>query len=146
MKTGANMTDKQALPTEMLLPAAKIVSREIAAAIAPYGLAPAQYAMLNLLGEQGVLRPSVIARRLDIEASTTTNTINRSVRDGFIEREADPHSSKSVTITLSQKGRDILETARDSVAGVEAKALSGLEDDQLEMAQEVLARIIANLK
>lgn len=140
------MTENKALPTELLLPAAKIVSREIAAAIAPYGLAPAQYAMLNLLGEQGVLRPSVIARRLDIEASTTTNTINRSVRDGFIEREADPHSSKSVTVRLSVKGRGILEDARQSVASVEVKALSGLKDDQLEIAQEVLFRIIANLK
>lgn len=140
------MTEKQALPTKLLLPAAKIMSREIAAAIAPYGLAPAQYAMLNLLGEQGVLRPSIIARRLDIEASTTTNTINRSVRDGFIEREADPHSSKSVTVRLSEKGRSILEDARQSVAGVEAKALSGVGDDQLETAQRVLARIIANLK
>ena len=140
------MTNNKTLPTELLLPAAKIVSREIAAAIAPYGLAPAQYAMLNLLGEQGVLRPSVIARRLDIEASTTTNTINRSVRDGFIERATDPHSSKSVTVKLTEKGKGILEDSRQSVAGVEAKALSGLKDDQLEIAQEVLFRIIANLK
>ncbi len=140
------MTENKALPTELLLPAAKIVSREIAAAIAPYGLAPAQYAMLNLLGEQGVLRPSVIARRLDIEASTTTNTINRSVRDGFIERATDPHSSKSVTVKLTEKGKGVLEDSRQSVAGVEAKALSGIEEDQLDMARQVLERIIANLK
>ena len=140
------MTENKALPTELLLPAAKIVSREIAAAIAPYGLAPAQYAMLNLLGEQGVLRPSVIARRLDIEASTTTNTINRSVRDGFIERATDPHNSKSVTVNLTEKGKGVLQDARQAVAGVEAKALSDIEGDQLDMARKVLERIIANLK
>lgn len=140
------MTDTQAISTEFLFPAAKILGREIAAALGPFGLAPAQYAMLTLLGDHGDMRPSVIARRLDIEASTTTNTINRSVRDGFIEREVDPHNSKSVTVRLSPKGKKILKDARQAVRGVERRGLSGLREDQLMTAQEVLSRIIANLK
>ena len=74
--------------TRVVLPAARIATREIAAALAPLGLAPAQFAMLDLLGREGDMRPAQIARRLDIETSTTTNTLSRTER-GWLDRAQD---------------------------------------------------------
>jgi len=132
--------------TRVVLPAARIATREIAAALAPLGLAPAQFAMLDLLGREGDMRPAQIARRLDIETSTTTNTLSRTERDGWIERRTDPNNSRMVTISLSPKRRAILTDARTVVQIVEDKAVNGADEADLKTTKAVLIKAMGNLK
>lgn len=140
------MSDDPDFLTEMVLPLARIASREIAAALAPLGIAPAQFAILDLIGRHGGMRPATIARRLDIESSTTTNTLKRTERDGFIQRQIEPNASRMVIITLSDKGKSVLIDARAAVQDVEAWALAGTAPEDLKVARKSLARAIANLK
>ncbi|TGD41797.1 MarR family transcriptional regulator [Pseudotabrizicola sediminis] len=140
------MTDERGFLTNLVLPAARIASREIAAALAPLGLAPAQYAILDLIGRHGGMRPAMIARRLDLETSTTTNTLQRTERDGFIDRQTEPNNSRMVLISLSEKGKTVLVDARVAVQDVEARALAGTAPENMEGARVILARVMANLK
>lgn len=140
------MSGEQDFLTRVVLPAARIATREIAAALAPLGLAPAQFAMLDLLGREGDMRPAQIARRLDIETSTTTNTLNRTERDGWIERKTDPNNSRMVIISLSPKGRAILTDARMAVQIIEVKALHGTDEADIEKARAILTSVMAKLK
>lgn len=140
------MTRERDFLTSVLLPAARIATREIAADLAPLGLAPAQFAMLDLLGREGDMRPAQIARRLDIETSTTTNTLSRTERDGWIERRTDPNNSRMVIISLSPKGRAILEDARTVVQIVEEKAIHGTHAVDIKKAQAVLTNVMGRLK
>ena len=140
------MTDERRFLTDLVLPAARIASREIAAALAPLGLAPAQYAILDMIGRHGDMRPAMIARRLDLETSTTTNTLQRTERDGFIDRQTEPNNSRMVLISLSEKGKAVLVDARVAVQEVEARALAGTAPENMEAAREFLARLMANLK
>lgn len=140
------MSREQDFLTKVVLPTARIATREIAAALAPLGLAPAQFAMLDQLGREGDMRPAQIARRLDIETSTTTNTLSRTERDGWIERRTDPNNSRMVIISLSPKGRAILEDARTVVQIVEEKAIHGTDDADLKKAQAVLTNVMGRLK
>jgi len=140
------MTDERRILTDLVLPAARIASREIAAALAPLRLAPAQYAILDMIGRHGDMRPAMIARRLDLETSTTTNTLQRTERDGFIDRQTEPNNSRMVLISLSEKGKTVLVDARVAVQEVEARALAGTAPEDMETAREFLARLMANLK
>ena len=74
--------------TRVVLPAARIATREIAAALAPLGLAPAQFAMLDLLGREGEYapcsdRPSSGHRNLNHHRIPSAEL----ERDGWIERK-----------------------------------------------------------
>jgi DNA-binding MarR family transcriptional regulator len=132
--------------TQTLLMAAKVLGREISLVLGPFRLAPAQFAVLDLIGREGELRPSVIARKLDIESSTTTNTINRCERDGFLTRDVDPNNSKSVNVRLTEKGKAILEKARAAIADVEKRSLAGIPDEDVQAAKRVMMKMADNLK
>ena len=140
------MSDERDFLTGYVLPAARVASREIAAALSPLGLAPAQYAVLDLLGREGDMRPAQIARRLDIETSTTTNTLNRTEKGGWIERRTDPNNSRMVVISLSPKGKAILADARAAVHSVEFRVADAEYEADLKSAREILKKVIMELR
>jgi len=140
------MSDEHDFLTGYVMPAARVASREIAAALSPLGLAPAQYAVLDLLGREGDMRPAQIARRLDIETSTTTNTLNRTEKGGWIKRRTDPNNSRMVVISLTDKGKAILADARAAVQSVEIRVAEGEYDGDLKGAREILKKVITELR
>jgi DNA-binding MarR family transcriptional regulator len=114
----------------ILIPAARIAEREIAEALVPLNLAPAQFAIIDLLDRTGDLRPAAIARALDVETSTITLNLKRAERDGLISRMPDPDDTRSILISLSPDGHARVPAARLAMKAVEDRLTEGLSVDQ----------------
>ena len=140
------MTDDRNIATELLVIAARGVSKSMSDALRPHGLAPAQFGILDLLDREGTLYPSTIARTLGIETSTTATTLKRTEAHGFITREPDPADARGVVVKMTPKGQAVLPSARESVRHVEARALKELNDDDQRTLKALLGQIIMNMK
>ncbi|MDP2081513.1 MAG: MarR family transcriptional regulator [Pseudotabrizicola sp.] len=119
----------QAPLISLLILAARIVEREFAEALAPFSLAPAQFAIIDLLDRTGDLRPAVIARALDVETSTITLSLKRAERDGLVSRVPDPTDARSILISLCPDGLDRLLPARKAMTAVEDRLTEGLTQE-----------------
>ena len=104
-------------------------------AVGRHGLTFARYEALVLLAfsRRGSLSMSRIGQRLMVHPTSVTNIVQRLVRQGLVERDANPADGRGRLATITAAGRDVMEAAtRDLVAtGFSLDALSPAEHEQL---------------
>jgi DNA-binding MarR family transcriptional regulator len=79
----------------------------------PYGLTFARYEALVLLhfSTSGELPLSIIGERLMVHPTSVTNTIDRLVAQGFVERRPNPRDGRGVLARLSPEGGKVVKKA-----------------------------------
>ena len=87
------------------------------AILKPHGLTFARYEALVLLhfSRSGSLPLSVIGRRLMVHPTSVTNTIDRLVADGLVERRPNPLDGRGVLAGITPAGREIVAAATDDL-------------------------------
>jgi DNA-binding MarR family transcriptional regulator len=68
-----------------------------------------QFYMLMRLYHKGGCGISDISSYLDVSAAAASQLVDRLVREGFLERAEDPHDRRAKQVTLSPKGRALIE-------------------------------------
>lgn len=74
--------------------AAQAVSRAARDRLAPHGVTPVQYAVLQVLWEHDGLNGVEIGQRLVLDSATTTGVIERLVKQGLVVRRPDPRDRR----------------------------------------------------
>jgi DNA-binding MarR family transcriptional regulator len=87
------------------------------AILKPHGLTFARYEALVLLhfSRAGELPLSIIGERLMVHPTSVTNTIDRLVGQGFVERRPNPRDGRGVLAWLTAKGREVVKRATDDL-------------------------------
>jgi DNA-binding MarR family transcriptional regulator len=121
--------------------AQQLLMARIDATLKPFALSFARYEMLRLLGftRQGRMPMASAIARLQVHPTSVTNTVDRLVRDGLLEREPHPIDGRAAMLVLTPAGRELVERATDAlnVLVFSDAALTG--DDMTELVR-VLAR------
>lgn len=124
---------------------ARLFARELAEAVRPLGLAPAQFmVLLELWREEGLTQKDLVGR-LDVEQATMAATLARMERDGLIERRPDQADARARRIQLTARARALQEPALSAAKNVNARALAGFSDDEREVLLCGLRRIVGAL-
>lgn len=124
---------------------ARLFARELAEAVRPLGLAPAQFmVLLELWREEGLTQKDLVGR-LDVEQATMAATLARMERDGLIERRPDQADARARRIQLTAQARALQEPALATAKGVNARALAGFSEDEREVLLSGLRRIVGAL-
>lgn len=138
------MTDPGALASQLrssLLHASRILRRERA----NDQLSQGQLSILGGLHVCGPMTPSQLADRERVRPPSITRATNALEKAGLIVRIPDAEDRRSVTVALTDAGRDIVCTTRAQRNRYLAKRLERLTDeerDQLAIAAELINRII----
>jgi DNA-binding MarR family transcriptional regulator len=79
----------------------------------PHGLTFARYEALVLLhfSRSDELPLSIIGERLMVHPTSVTNTVDRLVAQGFVERRRNPRDGRGVLARLTDAGRTVVEQA-----------------------------------
>lgn len=77
------------------------------------GLSLAQYTALAILQETGEMTMGAIAEALGVTMGAGTNIIDKLIRGGHTSRERDTGDRRLVTVTITDKGRQVLEQVVD---------------------------------
>jgi DNA-binding MarR family transcriptional regulator len=74
---------------------------------------------------------SELARRLAVGESAATATADRLVRQGLVERQADPNDRRVVLLALSASGRSLVDAVHRAATSKMRRMLDVLSDSQL---------------
>jgi DNA-binding MarR family transcriptional regulator len=106
----------------------------VAAALGSVGLTPALFALLNVVGAREGAIQQELGSVMGIDPSTMVSLIDQLEGAGLARRRPSPRDRRAREVTITPKGRRVLERGRKAAAGVEdelLRGLSGAERDQL---------------
>lgn len=130
------------LTTEVLTALARRTSFEFAGQLAPLGLTPAQFSVIDFLFTSGGSSTQAeIARSVGVEQPTMAATLRRMERDNLIVRVADPSDGRqsfvSPTTAVKRKRAKLLAAHHR----VEATMLSALDESERLELHRLLSKI-----
>ena len=121
-------------------------NRLITQKIPELGLLPGQPKVLECLLEQDGQSPRDIGRRCSIDKSTMTSLLNKMEQQQLIVRQAHPQDRRSVTVRLTQAGREKARAVRDICAGADALAWGDISPALRDGVIQGLNVVLANLE
>ena len=130
------------------------LSKQLERALADVDLSLPQYRILGMLAE-GASMPSALAERLAVRRPTVTAVVDGLVARGLVERSPADDDRRSVTHTLTAKGKRLLAKADAAADGRLVAIAESLDDaestaralDGLELWRSALrAHFVAHLE
>jgi len=113
--------------------AAAWLSKQLELALVDVELSLPQYRLLGMLAE-GSSMPSALAERLAVRRPTITAVVDGLVARGLVQRSPGGDDRRSVTHTLTTKGKHLLARA-DSAVDARLVAIAGSLDDPVSTHQ-----------
>lgn len=95
-------------------------------------LTPSQASALATIERHGPLTPSELAEIERVKRPTATRVLRCLLDDGLVERQADPSDGRSALVSISPRGRLLLQRLRSRKTAYLAKRLHDLDPDELE--------------
>lgn len=83
------------------------VTQSVKQRLAPYGVTPAQYALLKVLWEEDNQSGAELGDRLLLDSATMTGLLDRLELAGLVERQSHASDRRVNRIVLTNRGRDL---------------------------------------
>jgi DNA-binding MarR family transcriptional regulator len=115
-------------------------------AFASHGLESWEFDVLSALRRAGPpfqLTPGALLRATLVTSGTMTNRIDRLEDAGLVRREPDPRDRRGVLVTLSARGREVVDAALTDLLDREQSLLAGLAEDQRRVLADLLRTLLA---
>jgi DNA-binding MarR family transcriptional regulator len=116
----------------------------IAEALASIGLTPALFGLLNVLGAREGAIQQELGSAMGIDPSTMVSLIDELERAGLAKRRPHPTDRRAREVTITPKGRRLLERARRMAAQVEDEVLRGLTATERRELLALLRRALSS--
>jgi len=114
-------------------------------AFAAHGLESWEFDVLSALRRAGPpfqLTPGALLRATLVTSGTMTNRIDRLASAGLVYREPDPSDRRGVLVTLSERGRSVVDAALTDLLDRERALLAALSDDQRLLLADLLRTLL----
>jgi MarR family transcriptional regulator, organic hydroperoxide resistance regulator len=119
-------------------------NRQLAAALEPVGLTPAQSEVLRILGENAPMTLSAVGSMLVCESGTNpSRLVDKLVAAGLVERSPGRVDRRQVLLTLTPSGERAEAAVREIEEGV-YEYLDAALGEQLDALTTTLRRIVAD--
>jgi DNA-binding MarR family transcriptional regulator len=114
----------------------------IAEALESIGLTPALFGILNFLGAREAAIQLEIATAMGIDPSALVSLIDELERAGLAKRRPHPKDRRAREVTLTPKGRRLVERGRRMASRVEDEVLQGLSVTERRDLMKLLRRAL----
>ena len=122
---------------------ARIMQARVESVLAPEGLTRMMWLVLTGLGEDGVTTPSDLADYIGITRPATSRLLARMEGAGFVVRSGSAADGRSVSVALTDRGREVLARLRPQVDAVLARFTAKLDPAALAGLIDSLGRLAA---
>ena len=113
--------------------------------LATHGLSIAMWRVLAVLSSNGGQRQIDLAGLTSIDASTLSRLVTRLVRMGLVSRTRSRTNSREVLVSLSAKGRAIVDRLIPAALNLEGALGRGLSQRDAAIVKRALRRMFANV-
>lgn len=107
-----------------------------------FDLTARQYAVLTTIAHQEGLSQTDLVRLTGIDRSTLADVVQRLLRRGFIQRERTSQDGRTYAVTLSEEGRDLLDSIKPYARRADRTVLACLGDEDGKTAAQILSRLL----
>jgi DNA-binding MarR family transcriptional regulator len=105
------------------------------------GLSMPQFSVLMRLYHRGGCGISDISEQLDATPAAASQMVDRLLKEGWVERAEDPNDRRAKQVTLSAKGRALIENGMEARNRWTASLLAYLPADQHAKITEALRQL-----
>ncbi len=116
---------------------------------AAYGLNAASFDVLATLRRAGppyALSPGDLMASTLVTSGTMTHRIDQLEKAGLVERLRNPDDGRGFLVSLSPKGRDLIDEVVTDHVQTQAELVAGLSDAQRAQLDELLRRFLAGFE
>lgn len=107
----------------------------------PSELSLPQYQLISALGDLSEARIGELAEAGGVAPPTATRMLDCLERDGIVERSPAPEDRRAVVVTLTSKGRKLLQRKRAAVARKRRALFESLSPEEREQAIALMDRL-----
>ncbi|MET9252463.1 MarR family transcriptional regulator [Streptomyces sp. NPDC003717] len=115
-------------------------------AYARYGVSRGEFDVLATLrraGEPYTLSPRQLSGTLMLTTGGMTGRLDKLERAGLLRRSPDPHDRRGLQVTLTDRGRELIDEAVGAGLAEQTAALSSLDRDRAEALAGLLRELLA---
>ena len=134
--------DSSLIALRRIVRATELFGREIRQTT---GVTPAQFRVLQIIGEQGYSTAKAISLRMRVSQGTITSFVDKLVRDGLVLREKSSQDRRQTNILLTDAGRQVLTEAPDPLQQRCVRKFNAMADGEPAMPEAGLERVAAML-
>jgi DNA-binding MarR family transcriptional regulator len=113
----------------------------LAERLAPLGLRPKHFALLNIVAVEEGISQQKLGERLTLEPSGIVPTIDELEAQGLLERRRDPEDRRRYALYLTPDGQAKLAEACKAAAQRANELLRPLDEREVEVLHDMLSRI-----
>ena len=129
----------------LLMKAHVNLNRWILNEAAELGLSPGQPKVLEYLMEWGESNQKTIADYCEIEQATVGSILTRMERDGLIVRTQREGNRRSLYVSLTPKGRKMVERMAEVFRQADALAAAGLSEEERALLPVLLEKVYCSV-
>lgn len=101
--------------------------------------------ILFVLAQKDGITQLDIVKSTGLKAPTVSISLQKMEKDGYVVRTPDNYDLRSVRVILSEKGRDIYNSAVSYIQKSESKIMKNISVREAEMLTDILQKIYNNL-
>ena len=106
---------------------------------------PGQGALLSSLLDKGSMNQSELCRKLEVSAAAVAVSLRRLEQQGLLYREQNPNDLREKVLSLTPLGEKMALDLRKAIHKVEAHAMAGFTEEELDTLEGYLKRIMTSL-
>ncbi|MEO9328115.1 MarR family winged helix-turn-helix transcriptional regulator [Gordonia aurantiaca] len=115
--------------------------------LAPLGITRTEFDVLGALARSDIpLRASEVTSVTGISGASTTKNVERLVSMGLVERRRLERDGRVVLLSLTEKGRTLVDEQFPRRIAAERQMLDGLDDDEIATLTDLLRRVARNVE
>lgn len=107
------------------------------------GITMRRYIALTYLREHGLVPQQGMCETMGMDANNLVLLLNELEQAGYARRTRDPSDRRRHLVEITSAGRRALRKAERAQEGIEDEVLSGLDADERQTLQELLAKALA---
>ena len=123
-----------------------LVERRWAEALAPFGISPGEYRVLDVLVERGPLSAVDISPHVTLDQSLISRTVQRLYEKRLVSRRRSRTDRRNVTLRATPAGNELAQQLAQPLQDLAEELTQGIPCEQFQEAAEVVAAIIKNLE
>lgn len=121
------------------------IASAFSARLKDYGITINSWRLLASLYQHGTLHVGQLSEASSIEMWTVSRMVTRMEKEGLLTRQREAKDARSVRVTLTDKGRKLVEDLIPHAKEHEAIPLEGFTAEETRMLQQMLERLYQNM-
>ncbi len=130
----------------MLADLGALVEVQLADALRPSGLTPAQYRLLVVLLERGPMTATALGPHLFLEQSLISRTVQRLYEQGLLHRMRSRTDRRNVSLSATATGAELIGELQQPLQEVQERLTRGIPPERLQDATDLVETMIVNAR